>query len=407
MIRRLLILVALHSCSARADWPQWRGPTGQGQSGESLPLKWDAKSGENILWKAPLPKGDTPYSSPIVSGDRVFVTLAMYKSREHRVLAFDKTSGKPLWDVVVEPGPWMLTDPRGGYAAPTPCADAQRVYVLFGSAVIAALDPTDGKILWRKDLPRHDFDVAIGCSPLPYQDTILLQADMVKKQSSLIAFDKATGDIRWEVKRPDVNFAHSTPTIVNVADKPLMLVAASDALQGVDPATGEVRWWSKAKGDTVSPVFAGGVAYVDSGRGGPGFAVSVSADLKGDVTKTAQRWTIRQVPEGFGSPIIIGPNVYRLHAPGVLKCWRLTDGAEVFSQRLDGATAAASPVATKDGTLYFASSGRSYVLKPGDAYEQLAVNNLDDSNYASPAVDGGRLYVKGQRFLWCIGTKDR
>src|SRR5690349_3167440 len=143
MTLRLLLLLAVMPffMAARADWPQWRGPTGKGQSDQSLPVKWHVKTGENVLWKAPLPNSDNPYSSPIVSGDRIFVTLTMNKTREHHVLAFDKSTGKPLWDVTVDPGPWTLTDLRGGYAAPTPCADADRLYVLFGSAVLAALNP--------------------------------------------------------------------------------------------------------------------------------------------------------------------------------------------------------------------------------------------------------------------------
>lgn len=407
-MRHLLIaIVALCFCGAgfAEDWPQWRGPTGQGQfHGDKPPIKWDAKTGENVLWRAPLPKGDTPYSSPVVRGERVFVTVAINKGREHHVLCFNAADGKPLWDTIVPPGPWNLTDVRGGYGAPTPVADDDHVYVLFGSAVLAAID-VDGKITWRADLPRHAFDVAIGCSPILYGNTILLQADMIQKQSSLIAFDKKTGEIAWEVKRPDVGFAHSTPTIVTVAAKPLMLVAASDALQGVDPATGELQWSCKAKGDTVSPVFADGIAYVDSGRGGPGFAVAVAPNLKGDVTKSALKWSVRQIPEGFGSPVIVGGRLYRLHSPGVLKCYRMADGSEIYSQRLEGITVPASPVAAADGTIYFASAGRSYVIMAGDQYEQLAVNNLDDSNYASPAVANGRMYLKGVRFLYCVGMK--
>lgn len=401
----LLALLARASTHA-ADWPQWRGPSGQGlvTDGE-LPTKWDAKTGENVLWKAPLPKGDTPYSSPIIQGDRVFITLAMNKTREHHVLCFDRKQGTLLWDTTVEPGPWNLTDLRGGYAASTPAADDAHVYVLFGSAVLAALD-FDGKITWRTELPRHAFDVAIGCSPILYGETIILQADMVQKQSSLMAFNRKTGVMQWEVKRPDVGFAHSTPTIVSIESKPLMLVAASDALQGIDPATGRIQWWCKAKGDTVSPVFADGMAYIDSGRGGPGFGVAISKDLTGDVTQSALRWTIRQIPEGFGSPAIVNGRLYRLHAPGILKCYGMSDGVEIYSQRLEGASPAVSPVVTSNGTLYFASSGRSYIVKPGDQYTQVAVNNLDDPNYASPAVSEGRLFLKGQKFLWCIGPKN-
>jgi outer membrane protein assembly factor BamB len=400
------VLCLMIAGSARGgDWPQWRGPTGQGRVEDTgLPTTWDGKTGANVLWKTALPKGDTPYSSPIVRGDRVFVTLAMNKSREHHVLCFDKKEGKQLWDTEVPPGPWNLTDLRGGYAASTPAADGERVYVLFGSAVLAAID-FDGKIAWRTELPRHAFDVAIGCSPIVYGDTVIIQADMVQKQSSLMAFDRKMGEMRWEVKRPEVGFAHSTPTIVTVGEKPLMLVAASDALQGVDPANGAVRWWCKAKGDTVSPVFSEGMAYVDSGRGGPGFGVAVDGAMKGDVSKTALRWTIRQIAEGFGSPVIVGPHLYRLHAPGILKCYGMVDGAAVYSQRLEGASPAVSPIVTGDGTIYFASSGRSYVIKAGAKYEQVAVNNLDDPNYASPAVADGRIYLKGQRFLYCLGRK--
>ena len=399
-----LMLLAGGGSAGAVDWPRWRGPTGQGlvEDDQKLPTSWSARTGENIIWKAPLPKGDTPYSSPIVQGERVFVTLAMNKTREHHVLCFDKREGKQLWDTEVPPGPWNLTDLRGGYAASTPVADDQRVYVLFGSAVLAAID-FEGKIVWRTELPRHAFDVAIGCSPILFGETLILQADMVQKQSSIMAFDRKSGEMKWEVKRPEVNFAHGTPTIVNIAGKPLMLVAASDALQGVDPSNGEVRWWCKAKGDTVSPVFADGVAYIDGGRGGPGFAVTASDGMKGDVTKTALRWSLRQVSEAFGSPVIVGKYLYRLQSPGVLKVYAMADGGEVYSQRLEGAAPAVSPIVTADGTIYFASSGRSYVVKAGDKFEQIAVNNLDDPNYASPAVSDGRIYLKGQRFLYCIG----
>jgi outer membrane protein assembly factor BamB len=401
-----IVLAFLVSGSTRAaDWPQWRGPTGQGQTQESkLPLTWDGKTGENVAWKAPLPKGDFPYSSPIVQGGRVFATVAMNKTREQHVLCFDAKDGKQLWDTPVPPGPWELKDPRAGYAAPTPCADAERVYVLFGSAVLAALD-RDGKILWRRDLPKYNFDVQVGTSPLPVGDTIVVECDLLAKQGSLIAFDKQTGDVRWDAKRPENGFAHSTPTPVTIGERPALLVAGSDTLQAVSSDNGAVIWSCRAKGDTVSPVYADGVAYLDSGRGGPGFAVAVDAAMTGDVTKAALKWSIKHIPEGFGSPVIVGPRLYRIHAPGILKCYALADGAEVFSQRLEGATAAASPIVTKDGLIYCASSGKSYVIKAGPKFEQLAANNLDDPNYASPAVADGHIFLKGQKFLYCIGPR--
>ncbi|HSI36434.1 MAG: PQQ-binding-like beta-propeller repeat protein [Phycisphaerae bacterium] len=408
MPHRLIIILALLTLPARAaDWPQWRGPEGQGHSPEkNLPTKWDAKTGENVAWKAPLPKSDTPYSSPIVVGGRVFVTVAVNADRQHRVLCFDAKDGKELWNVPVAPGPWLLTDLRGGYAAPTPAADADRVYALFGSGVLAALDHA-GNQVWRYELPNATaFDVAIGCSPIVVGETVIVQADTTKKQSALIALDRKTGKLAWEAKRPAVNFAHSTPTLIDVAGKPLLLVAASDALQGVDPATGAVAWSAKAKGDTVSPVYAADakLAYIDSGRGGPGYAIAIDPAAAGDVTKSHTPWTIKQVPEAFGSPVILGGRLYRLQSPGVLKTFKLADGTELSSLRLDGATPAASLVTTSDH-LYAASAGTSFVLTPGDTPAAVSKNDLADNNYASPAIADGAIYLKGRKFLWCVRAK--
>src|SRR6516165_8049097 len=161
------------------DWPQFRGPTGMGQSAEKdLPVKWGGKGNDNILWQAPLPhvdvkgKPDNNQSSPIVLGERIIVTTSFWPADktqkefpEHHVTCFG-LDGKPRWDKTVEPGPWLLTDLRGGYTAPTPTTDGERIYALFGSGVIAAFD-VDGKQLWRKEIPEaKEFDVAIGTSPI-------------------------------------------------------------------------------------------------------------------------------------------------------------------------------------------------------------------------------------------------
>src|SRR6185436_1327937 len=190
------------------NWPQFRGPTGLGYANETnLPLTWNGKTGENIVWKTPLAKADNPYSSPIVWADRIFIIYALNQPIEHHVLCFDRSSGRELWNRTVAPGPLLLKDLRGGYGAPTPATDGQKVFVVFGTAVIAALD-FDGNLAWRKVLEKYNFDVAMGSSPVLYRDTVLLLCDQVNKTSALLAFDKKTGEIRWEQKRPQVNFAH-------------------------------------------------------------------------------------------------------------------------------------------------------------------------------------------------------
>lgn len=395
------LLFALGLANA-SDWPQFRGPTGLGYTeARNLPLTWNAKSNVNIAWKAALPKSDNPYSSPIVSGDRVFVTSVLNNPVEHHVLCFARADGKLLWDAKVEPGPWILKDLRGGYGAPTPCADGKNVFVVFGSAVIASLD-LGGKMVWRKALEKYNFDVALGSSPILYKDTVILDCDQNNKTSSFIAFDKATGEIKWEQPRPKAIYAHSTPVIVDVNGKPQMLVSANKAIESLNPDSGEMIWWCSAPGDASSPAFARNLVFHDSGRGGK--AVCVDATGTGDVTKTHLKWTFPQIPEGLSSAIIVGDLIFRTHNPEALKCIRLSTGEMVFTERLPGVSTWASPFATPDGTIYFASAGTSYVLKGGDKLEVLAANDIGEAdNRASAAIAGGKIFLRGGKNLYCIG----
>jgi outer membrane protein assembly factor BamB len=191
--------------------------------------------------------------------------------------------------------------------------------------------------------------------------------------------------------------------LVKIKDKPQLLIAASNALQGVDPASGKVLWWCDAAGDTVSPMYSGGLVYCDSGRGGIGVAVDPTG--AGDVTKTHLKWNVPRVPEGFGSPVILGEYVYRVHNPGILKCWKLDTGEQVLNERLNGVSTAASPFTTPEGRIYFASAGKSFVLKAGPTLEILATNDLGDASQASPAVSDGKIILKGGKFLYCIGKR--
>jgi outer membrane protein assembly factor BamB len=418
----LIVLCLTASLLSAADWPSWRGPTGQGYTTEQgLPLKWGGPKNENVLWKSPLPGGegarqDQNQSSPIVCRGRVIVTASYWPKDAdqktfpaHHVACHAVKDGKPLWDTMVPPGPWLLKDLRGGYTAPTPATDGERVYVLFGSAVVAALD-LDGKLLWRKPISPHDYDVAIGNSPLVHDGVVLLMCEQLKqkKASRLLAFDGKTGEQKWEQKRPDADWTHSTPLLTTIKGKPQLLVAGAESLEGLDPASGKRLWWAKEKtgkriGDTATPVIAEGLVYVDSGRGGPGIAVDPSGT--GDVSTTHVKWSITQVPEGFSSPVIISEHLYRLHAPGILKVWKLSSGEQVFAERLEGISTSASPVATPEGRLYCVSAGKSYVLKAGAKPEVLGTSDLGDASNASPAVADGKLFLKGRRFLWCISAQ--
>ena len=420
--RALVVWLAGMSPLLAGDWPQFRGLTGLGFTDEkSLPLTWGGKGNENVLWTAPL--NGQGHASPIVSGDSVFVCTVAWPTNagprektmpEHHVTRYRVADGKLLWDTPVPPGPWLRTDFRsgagGGYAAPTPATDGKRVYCLFGSSVLAALDFA-GKIVWRKEIIPHTFDVTIGCSPILYRDTVLVFCAMAKASDScLIAFDQASGEEKWREKFPGMGFAHSTPVLIKVDDKPQLLVLASgsavktNALRSLDPATGKTLWWCRGQGDASSPAFGSGLVYFDNGRGGAG--ITVSANGTGDVSETHLRWTVPQIPEAIGSPIFVGPHLYRLHNPGILKCFEAATGTQVYAERLEGLSSTwASPIADGNGRLYFASAGKSYVIQAGAEFRVLAVNDLGDSNHASPAVADGKLFLVGLKNLHCIGKK--
>lgn len=384
-----------------ADWPQFRGPTGMGTTVEKgLPLEWDGRSGKNVLWKSPLPKNTAPYSSPIVWKDRVFVTTTKDEApKDHHVLCFDAATGRQLWNVPVDVGPWQ-GGRNNGY--PTPAIDGERVYAMFGTAVIVALD-FEGRPVWRRELEKYAFDVAVGGSPVVVGEDVVLLCDFPdKKDSSLIALDRKTGQPRWKAPRPGASYAHSTPIVADVNGARQLLVSGGRGLEGIDPADGKVIWSVKNDGDTSSPVFASGLVYADSGRGGPGVAVDPTG--RGDVTKTHVKWKVKDLNESLSSAVVSGDFLYRLLGER-LRCYRLKTGEEVYEQKLEGADSWASPVATADGLLYLATGGKTHIVRAGEKFELLATNDLGDPNHASPAVSEGRIYLKGEKFLWCVAMK--
>jgi outer membrane protein assembly factor BamB len=419
----IICLIQLTACHLAAeDWPQFRGPTGLGHTPEkNLPIEWGGKENENVLWKSPL-VGEG-LASPIVAGGKVIVCTVRWPAEvkdrtkvkpEHHIVAYDAAGGEQKWDTMIEPGPWLRSDfrsgPGGGYSAPTPSSDGKRVFVVFGSSVIAALD-LEGKVAWRKEIKPYTFDVTIGSSPVLYGDTVIMLCAMANmKDSKLMALAKSDGSPRWETPLPQTGFAHSTPILIEAAGRKQLIVVASGiresdrGVQSFDPSDGKLIWWCKGAGDAASAAFGNGIIYSDSGRGGPGVAIDPSGT--GDVTTTHIKWLIDQVPEGIGSPIIVGDLVYRLHTPNVLKCWKVESGELVYAKRLENLTSTwISPLADSASRLYFASSGISFVLKAGPEFEVLAVNDLGDPNHASAAMANGRIYLVGTKSVYCIGSK--
>jgi outer membrane protein assembly factor BamB len=392
-------------------WPGWRGPTGVGTCEEKdLVLTWDGKTGEGVLWKAPL-KGTTGHSSPIVWEDRVFITTAAKQNREqeekkevpeHHLSCYQAADGKLLWRTQIPQG----KEPMGYaiYAVPTPVTDGKAVYCWFGSAVVAAVD-FDGKLLWRHERPGpFNLNPGICQSPILYQDTVILSVDQDRGQGYIQALDKKTGEVKWEQKRPKTGCCNTTPILLDVKGKTQMIVACENVLQGLDPATGEPAWWCKSCGFGESPVIGSGLVYAD--KGGNEWAMCVDPTGQGDVTQTHVKWQIDKSPGEYSSAVIAGDHIYKARKEGEILCRKLATGEEVFTAELKGVSKLAGPFATADGRVYFVSTGKSYVIKAGPTLEILGGGNLGGGgNGSSPAISTGRIFVRDFEFLWCLGGK--
>jgi len=409
------VLLLFPAPGRAGNWPGWRGPTGVGWTDEKdLPLSWNGKTGENVVWKVPL-AGTTGHSSPIVWGDRVFITTAAKQTRqqeekkeipEHHLVCFQASDGKLVWRTPIPPG--KMVEGYNIYAVPTPVTDGRAVYCWFGSAVMAAVD-FEGKLLWRKEREGpflqnpNLLNPGICSSPALYQDTVILQFNQGRGQGYVQAVDKKTGEVKWEQKQVKGGPCNTAPLVLDVRGKPQLIVAESEALRGLDPAGGEPIWWCKGWGFGASPAYAAGLLYTEKGNEP---AQLVDPTGQGDVTATHVKWKVAKMPGDYASPIIVGEYIYKIQKEGVVACLKLATGEPVFTGELEGVSKLASPVATADGRLYFVSTGKSYVIKAALALEVLGTGDLRGSgNGSSPAVSGGRIFIRDFEFLYCLGKK--
>ena len=400
------VLLALGAVVSAANWPQWRGQTCAGVTEEKgFPTSWGGKENTNVLWKVELPKNEEAPSSPIVWGGRVFATTSL-KADGHRVTCYQRANGKLLWDTPVEKGPWKKTDSRGGVCAPTPCTDGEMVYALFGTAVLAALNAADGKIVWQIPLAKTDFDVAMGSSPILYGDAVILLSGLTKKNSNLTAFDKKTGKVKWELKLPEHTYCHSTPAPATVGGRTILVLSVnrrSAGILGVDPDKGEILWSAPGDGETATPAIGSGMVYCDSARGGGGYCLDLAKTV--GATEVELKWKLPSINMDLSSALIVGEHVYRLGGSGYLNCLKLENGEKVYTQKLEGVHSWVSPVATGDGLVYFASAGKSVVIESGPAFKVVGTGDLGDAIHASPAFSNGMIFLKGRKFLFCVGKK--
>lgn len=397
------------------DWPQFRGPGGQGvSSAKGLPLTWSAT--ENVVWKTELLGPGT--SSPIVIGSRVFLTCwtgynvprqpgSMDELKLH-VVSLNRDDGKTMWTREVAPRlpEQARIRENHGYASSTPVSDGERVYVFFGKSGVFAFDLA-GKQLWRADVGSELNGWGSAASPVLHGSLVIVNASV--ESQSLVALDRTTGKEVWRAR--GIREAWNTPVLVPVAGgKTELVVAMLGKVLGFDPDTGE-QLWSCANdiGWYIVPgvVAHDGVIWSIGGRSGVA-AVAVRAGGRGNVTQTHRLWTSLK-GSNVTSPVIHEGHLYWMHdGLGIAYCAEAKSGKIVYEERVERAGQVyASPILA-DGRLYYISrTGRTYVVAARPKYELLATNDLGDPSTfnASPAVTGDRLLIRSDRFLYCLGRK--
>jgi outer membrane protein assembly factor BamB len=407
----LLLLTAETSVLVQAeDWPQFRGPTGQGHATErGLPLEWSES--KSILWKSAVP--GLGWSSPVVSGDRVWLTTVVEsKERRGRVsaslraIAFDVATGRELVNVEV----FHLDDagyvnPKNSRASPTPIVDGERVYVHFGAEGTAALTTTGG-ILWTTHL-RYESQHGNGGSPALYRDLLIVNCDGNGGDAYVVALDTATGRTRWKTERRwPADQAYSTPLVITVADRDQLISVGAYRAAAYEPLTGR-EIWQVRYGDGFSnvprPVYGQGLVYIATGFQTPSL-IAVRPDGKGDVTRTHVAWTNTRGAPYTPSPLLVGNDLYYVSDTGVLTLADASSGQIVWQQRLGG-NYSASPVLA-DGRIYFQSEeGVTTVIAPGREFRRLAVNRVDGATLASMAVSSNSLFLRSHTHLYRIAER--
>lgn len=420
----LLVIFAWGSNSAQANWPEFRGPRGDGHVGSpgdakptGIPLHWDET--KNIRWKTPIPlRGQ---STPVIQDKQIWLTTATEDGTDLFVICVDADTGKIIFNIPVwhtdKPEPLGNGAGMNCYATPTPLLEKGRLYVHFGSPLTACLDTATGKILWKRtDLKCRHYR-GPSSSVVSFDDRIILTFDGADLQY-LVALNKLTGATVWTTKRSvawndenvpgpmardgDLRKAHGTPLVVTNNGKPLLLSAGAKAAYGYNPGTGEELWMVRYPDFSTAPrpVFENGIAYFVSGMS-KGELLAVKTDGHGDVTDAGISWRSKNHTGKYASPILVDGLLYTAADEAFLTCLEASTGTVVWSDRIGGKFAA-SPIYA-DGRIYFFDrSGLATVIQPGRELKIMATNKLDDGFMASPAVDGKALYLRTLSHLYRI-----
>jgi outer membrane protein assembly factor BamB len=416
-----VLLLTISSGQTRADnWPTWRGTTGMGLTSEtSLPAHWSAT--ENIRWKTPLPERGN--STPIVWGNRIFITQALEKENKRLLLCFDRANGKLLWQSGVTHAEKESSHETNPYCSASPVTDGKTVVAWFGSAGVSAYD-FSGKEIWHRDLGVQKHEWGYGSSPLIQGNLVFIQFGPGSR-NFLVALDKKSGKTVWQtdenVVEPAERFdgfagqkgkymgAFSAPILIKVNGHDELVVSLPNRVASFAPKTGKELWSCQGLNPLIyaSPVYADGVVVAMGGFNGTSIAVRTGGS--GDVTATHRLWEKRKTKQRLGSGVIHQGHIFVLNADGIAECLDLKTGDTVWSERIKGPGAKngswSSMVLSGDRLYVPNQSGDVAIIRASPKFELIGINSIgEEMTNASLAVSNGQLYLRTHQNLWCIGT---
>jgi len=437
----LTVWLAAGAALAAQQWPSFRGANAAGNGdGTPTPVVWNAEKGENLLWKTPVP--GIAVSSPIVWGDRLFVSTAvsgdpnagirtgLYGDVEPvddasrhswRLYALDRATGKIVWERTAHEGvPKTKRHPKSSQASATPVTDGERVVVSFGSEGLYAYS-FDGDLLWKQDLGvlnsgwfyDPDYEWGLGSSPIIWDGMVIVQCD-IQKGSFLAAFDVATGRPVWRTEREEIP-SWATPTIFQADGHTELVTQATTFTRGYDPVTGKELWRFSGNSEVTipTPVVAGDLVIITNGYRGVQPIRAVRPGARGDITlpdgqtsSASVAWSMLRGGPYIPTPVVYEGLLYVCQGNGVLATYDAETGERIYQDRIgSGGSFSASPVAA-DGKIYFTSEdGDIFVVRAGRTYELLAKNPVGEILMATPAIAGGVLFVRGLNHVFAFGSR--
>lgn len=389
------------------DWPCWRGPTHDGQAdpGQRVMAEWsDTK---NVVWSVDVPgRGN---GSPTVIGPHVYLATCDEGPGSQSVLAFDRTTGRPVWSTVVHAAGAMRKNEKSTGASTTVAGDGERLYVTFpnADAVVCSALSTDGKILWQRRVCDYVIHQGYGASPLVHDGRVFVVADH-KDKGRVAALDPATGDVLWERERPPAP-NYSSPVIWRLFDREQLILTGCDKVAALDPATGETLWEREgATTECVTTTVTDGQRVFSSGGYPRNHVAAYRADGSGTIDwENGDRVYVPSL-------LHAGGHIFAILDAGMVACWESATGKEKWKHRLGG-TFSASPVMIGDIVMATNEAGETFVFRVSpEKIEPVSVNRLGTEAFASPAVCGGRIFFRvavtsgdlRQEKLVCIGSRD-